>query len=149
MCITVMTELEKAFNEIKIDNIKSIDQEIKELNDRIFSLRAKRSSLMVGDLDLVGKYYRVTNFGSSYVFYVHPESVTATETGAYILGETYIVLDSPEQMSVEYLKRGKHQYSLDPDIHSNIFEEISEEEFVSEIKEVVERLNNEIVKSRK
>lgn len=144
-----MMELEKAFNEIKIDNIKSIDQEIEELNDQIFRLRNKRNSLMIEDLDFVGKYYRVTNLGSSYVFYIHPESVTATETGAYILGETYIILDSPEQVSVEYLKRGKNHYSIDPNIQSNIFEEISEEEFISQTKEVIERLNNEITKSRK
>lgn len=144
-----MTELDNAFWEIKIDNIRSIDQEISELETQISRLKARRSSLMIGDLDLVGKYYRITSFGSSYVSYVHPERISANKTGTTVEGETYNTLDLDGQVSIEYLKRGNHQYDLDPNICSNIFEEITKEEFVSEVQEVLKKLNKEITKSRK
>lgn len=144
-----MTELDKAFQEIKVDNLEAIDYEINDLEKQIDRLKARRASMMIGDLDFIGKYFRVTNFGSSYVFYVRAEKVVANKTGATVLGETYIVLDIDRQISVEYLKRGEHQYDLNPDIHSNVYEEIPEEEFVSEVEEVLGRLNKEITKSRK
>ncbi len=144
-----MTELDNVFRGIKIDNIRSIDQEISELEAQISRLRARRNSLMVGDLDLIGKYYRVTNFGSSYVSYVHPENISANKTGVTVEGETYITLDLDRQVSVEYLEKGQHQYDLDPNIHSDIFEEITKEDFVSGVQEVLNKLNKEITKSRK
>ena len=144
-----MTELDKAFQEIKVDNLEAIDYEINDLEKQIDRLKARRASMMIGDLDFIGKYFRVTNFGSSYVSYVHAEKVVANKTGATILGETYIVLDIDRQISVEYLKRGEHQYDLNPNIHSNVCEEISEEEFIFEVAEVLGKLNKEITKSRK
>lgn len=144
-----MTELDNAFLEIKIDNIRSIDHEISELETQISRLKARKNGLMIGDLDLVGKYYRVTNFGSSYVSYVHPERISANKTGVTVEGETYITLDLDGQVSIEYLEGGNHQYDLDPNIHSNIFEEITKEEFVFEVQEVLNKLNKEVTKSRK
>ena len=141
-----MTELDNAFREIKADNIKSIDSEIDSLELQIRRLRAKRDSLMVGDLDLVGKYFRVSNFGMNYVHYIHAEDMSPNKEGVDVIGETYVVLDTRLQGSVEYLKEGKLQYDLDPDFHSNIFEEISEEEYKSEISKVLDTLSNTINK---
>lgn len=141
-----MTELDKAFQEIKVDNIESIDYEISDLEKQISRLRERRNGIMVGDLDFIGKYMKITSLGSNYISYMHVKDMLPNKNGVTFAGETYIVLDTDTQASLEYLEFGKYQYDLIRDVYSYMFEEISEEEFLFKIGEELGKLSKKINK---
>lgn len=125
----------------KLNELRVIDDKILDLQGQLLELERRRNALLVKDVDFVGKYYRISNFGSFYLHYIHVEDIRPKENGISVIGNSYTVLnDNNKEISIRYNKNGSFLYYLDPSICDDIFEEITKEEFISEIKDVFDVL---------
>ena len=120
-----------------METIKDIDRKILDLEKQIQELRLQRNRLQLQNIHLVGKYFKVTNFGSNYIYYIYVDRLIPNRHGITVRGKKYTILLTDARKSVEYQEDGMLEYDIIPEITSNIFEEITKDIFISAIKDAL------------
>ena len=128
-----------------METIRDIDVKILDLEEQLIHLKAKRDGLQVQGLDLVGKYFKVYNFGSNYVHYIHVEETVPNNSGVTVKGELYTVLLTESCQSIEYIDSGKLKYEISSGITSNIFEEITKDALEATVKDALDIIGTCII----
>lgn len=91
-------------------------------------------------MDLIGKYFKVTNSIDYKVTYIYCKDISKIYRGYLIIGDKYDIINTGRIISITKTDNGYAEYYTIPDPFSDKFEEITEEEYKHNIKKVIKKI---------